>query len=113
MTEELKTRFWVDALRWRAEGSGAAVYFSRRGDPDAGAVLVRVDDLAGRVRLFAPMRDFEGERMWTEPLGQAASDPERLNRHVERRADDDPDLWVIEIEDREGRSFLTEPVEES
>jgi len=32
---------------------------------------------------------------------------------VERALARDPDLWVVEIEDAEGRHFLTEPVDES
>jgi hypothetical protein len=113
MDAELKTRIWVDALRWRAEGGGAAFYLVKRGDADAGGVLVRTDDLAGGVRLYAGARDFEGARIWMEPLGPGAVEPERAARYVARRLEDDPDLWVVEIEDRDGRHFLTEPIEKS
>ena len=34
-----------------------------------------------------------------------------LDRYIERATRIDPDLWVVEIDDREGRHFLTEPVE--
>ncbi len=38
---------------------------------------------------------------------------EDLDLYVERAVRVDPDLWVVEIDDRQGRHFLTEPVDES
>lgn len=108
---ELKAKFWIDALRWRAEGAGASVYISRRGDPDAGAVLVKLVLPQGRARLLAPVRDFEGARVWSQPLGAEPVAEAEVDSYAARRADRDPDIWVIEIEDRQGRHFLTEPVE--
>lgn len=110
---DLKARFWVDALRWRAESAGAGVYVAHRGDPDAGAVLVKVSLLDGTARLYVPVRDFEGERMWSQPLGEDPMEEARADAYAARRREDDPDLWVIEIEDRYGRHFLTEPLEKS
>ena len=108
---ELKARFWIDALRWRAEAAGASVYVARRGDPDAGAVLVKVLTPHRTARLFAPVRDFEGERVWAQPLGAEPVPEEDASAYAERRAHRDPDLWVIEIDDPQGRNFLQEPLE--
>lgn len=110
---DLKTRFWVDALRWRAEIGGAAVYVTQRGDPDAGVVLVKVSRLDGTAHLFVPVTSFSGERVWSQPLGEAALEEARADAYAQRRIEDDPDLWVVEIEDRYGRHFLTEPLEKS
>ena len=38
---DLRARFWVDALRWRAESAGASVYVAHKGDPDAGVILLK------------------------------------------------------------------------
>lgn len=108
---ELKARFWVDALRWRAESAGAAVYIGRRGDPDAGVVLVKVLLPQRLAQLYVPVRNMEGERLWTQPLGAEPSQEDAVAAYLERRVDRDPDLWVVEIDDREGRHFLEEPVE--
>ncbi|MGX6647898.1 DUF1491 family protein [Maricaulaceae bacterium MS644] len=108
---ELKARFWIDALRWRAESAGASVYLARRGDPDAGAVLVKVLLAQRKARLFAPVRNFEGDRVWAQPLGADPVPEQDVDGYAQRRAERDPDLWVVEIDDTKGRHFLQEPIE--
>lgn len=109
---QLKTKFWVEALLRRAELGLAAGYVIRHGDEDAGAVLVKVANLAGQAELFVPARDENGERIWTRYRPDPVEEAE-IDAYCHRRADKDPDIWVIEIEDRKGRNFLTEPVADS
>ena len=110
---ELKTDFWVSALIRRAEIGGAFAGVVRKGDTDAGAVLVKVATLDGRARLYAPAQDGDGERIWLDlSAGSLGEDEKEIDAYARRRAENDPDLWVIEIEDRAGRSFLTEPIDE-
>ncbi|MBO6765274.1 DUF1491 family protein [Maricaulis sp.] len=107
---ELKTKFWVDALVRRADTGLASAYVIRRGDEDAGAVLVKVVLARDLAQLYVPARDGEGKRVWTlfgpVPAGEAD-----IDAYCRRRIDNDPDIWLVEIEDRDGRHFLTEPVE--
>lgn len=106
----LSTDVWVGALIRRAEAAGAFAVVARKGDPRAGAVLVKV---LGRrnssVKLFASALGREGETMWMQPL--VADNEADIDAYVERSRRIDPDLWVVEIDDAEGRHFLTEPVE--
>ena len=106
----LATDVWVGALIRRAEQGGAFAAVLRKGDPRAGAVLVKVlARNAGAARLYASAVRGEGETVWMEPV---ASGPESdLDAYVERSRLRDPDIWVVEIDDAEGRHFLTEPVE--
>jgi hypothetical protein len=106
----LATDVWVGALIRRAEIGGAFAVVARKGDPRAGAVLVKAINRGdGTARLYAEAFRGDGERVWMQP---AASDQEAdLDRYVERAVRIDPDVWVVEIEDREGRDFLVEPVE--
>ncbi|MGH6950950.1 MAG: DUF1491 family protein [Vitreimonas sp.] len=110
---ELKTEFWASALIRRAEIGGAFAAVVRRGDSDAGAVLVKVATLDKRARLYAPARDGEGERIWLDlSAGSLGDDEAEVDAAIRKRSESDPDLWVIEIEDRRGRHFLTESVDE-
>ena len=109
---ELKTEIWVQALMRRAELSGAFATVARRGDRDAGAVLVKVATLDGRARLYAPALNGEGETVWLNlSAGRLGEVETAVDEYARKRADGDPDLWVVEIEDRAGRHFLTEPVD--
>ena len=110
---ELKTEIWASALIRRAGIAGAFAGVTRKGDTDAGAVLVKVATLDGKARLYTPARNGDGDRIWLDlssgSLGDAEAD---VDAYVRKRADKDPDLWVIEIEDKQGRHFLLEPVDE-
>lgn len=108
---DLRTKFWVDALKWRVEAGGAALYVVHKGDPDAGVVLVKLSLLNGTGQLFVPIRGMEGDRLWSQPLGEDPVEESRIDDYTRRRLEDDPDLWVIEIEDHHGRHFLNEPIE--
>jgi hypothetical protein len=106
----LSTDVWVGALIRRAELGGAFPVVARKGDPRAGAVLVKVLGRgSGSVRLFAQATRQDGEAVWMQPARSEAES--ELDRYIEKAIRIDPDIWVVEIEDRDGRHFLTEPVE--
>jgi hypothetical protein len=111
----LKTEIWVKAyLRVRsAEGVSAMVV--RHGDDDAGAVFIKVATLDGRAALYGPAPSgFEPshpglqgiDRRWVPHLATPTTTEADVDAYLSRQADFDPDLWVIEIEDRAGRHFL-------
>ena len=101
---------WVGALIRRAQIAGAFATVVKKGDARAGAVLVKIYNPRTRAAvLYSSAFRGEGERVWMQPVD---SDLEsELDAYVERQRRYDPDLWVVEIEDAEGRHFLTEAVE--
>jgi hypothetical protein len=106
----LATDIWVGALIRRAEQGGAFATVARKGDVRAGAVLVKVlNRPEGTARLYAEATRGDGERVWMRP--QPSDDESELDRYIERAVRIDPDIWVVEIDDRQGRHFLVEPVE--
>jgi hypothetical protein len=107
----LSTDIWVAALIRRAELAGAFAMVLRKGDARAGAVLVKlVNRRAGTTRLLAEATRGDGERVWMRPV--RAAEEQDLDAYVERTVKIDPDVWVVEIEDNQGRHFLVEPVED-
>lgn len=106
----LSTDIWAGALIRRAELGGAFATVIRKGDPRAGAVLVKVvDRRAGVARLYSEATRGDGERVWMQPVN-SLNEPD-LDAYVERAVRVDPDLWIVEIDDAQGRHFLVEAVE--
>jgi len=105
----LSSDLWVSALIRRAELGGAFATVARKGDARAGTVIVKVFDTSTRTaRLFSEAFGPDGERLWMQPI-ESELEPE-LDDYLTRQAKYDPDLWVVEIEDRQGRHFITEKV---
>jgi hypothetical protein len=106
----LSTDFWTGALIRRAEQAGAFAVVARKGDTRAGAVLVKVvNRRLGEAWLYASAVRGDGEQVWMQPV--ASREEAEVDSYIERQIRFDPDLWVVEIDDVEGRHFLTEPVE--
>jgi hypothetical protein len=104
----LKSALYVQALIRRCEVAGAAAYLVRRGAEEAGAVFLKFNRLDGTCTVLSPARRGE-ERVWTRPLGESADDA-RAAEYFARQIRFDPDIWIVEIEDREGRTFVDEPI---
>lgn len=107
VSPRLKTHIWTGALLRRAQAAGAFVYIAQKGDPDSGIAMIKVCTLDGQAALYAPERNFAGESGYRQT---AKGDERDMDEKIRNRAKMDPDLWVIEIEDREGRHFLTEDI---
>ncbi|MHB8285813.1 MAG: DUF1491 family protein [Caulobacteraceae bacterium] len=105
----LSTDIWLSALIRRAELAGAYATVLRKGDARGGAVLVKVADRrAGMFRLYAETITGNGERLWIQPVDSL--EEADLDAYATRAARIDPDVWVVEIDDVQGRHFLTEAV---
>ncbi len=107
-TPRLKSALYVQALIRRVEAAGASAYLVRRGAEEAGAVFLKLNRLDGSTTVLSPARRGD-EKVWTRPLGDGA-DAQRCADYFAKQVRYDPDIWVVEIEDREGRSFVDEPI---
>ncbi|MCR9126289.1 MAG: DUF1491 family protein [Rhodobacteraceae bacterium] len=100
----LAARFWVDAYRRRLEAMGIVVMVVAHGDDVAGAVLIKLNTLDGSARAY--VRGFAADRdgpVWVH----LADGPEaEVEAAIGRQRGFDPDLWVLEVEDRAGRHML-------
>lgn len=106
----LKSDIWVKAYVRAAAVAGAQAFVVRHGDDDAGAIFVKVSRLDGTARLFGPapagLDEVREDRAFVA-LTPAAGLPEAdVDQRLAREHEFDSDIWVVEVEDRDGRHFL-------
>ena len=100
----LTTRFWVDAYLARLRVFDIPAFVVAHGDDTGGAVLVKLSTLDGRAALYQRSFDvMSGAQAW---VVLSEGDEPEVDAAVGRQREFDPDLWVIEVEDRQGRHLL-------
>lgn len=104
---KLTADIWVSAYLTRLRLQEIPAFVVKRGDATAGAVLVKLNTLDGSARCY--QRSFDlmtGERRW---MTLAEGNEADVDMSIEKQRGFDPDLWVIEVEDKQGRHLLDEP----
>jgi hypothetical protein len=103
----LTAEFWVQAYLTRLRLQDIPAFITSHGDNTAGAVLVKLNTLDGRAQVFQRSFDLlSGARNWVTLTEGAEAE---VDATIARQRSFDPDLWVIEVEDRAGRHLLAEP----
>ena len=102
----LITRFWVDAYLARLRLADISAFVVVHGDDTAGTVMVKLTLLNGQARVFERGFDLASDsRIWRMVLDAGEAEVDAM---IARARSRDRDLWVIEVEDRHGRSLLDE-----
>ena len=104
----LTADIWVSAYLARLRLIAIPAFVVQRGDATAGAVLIKLNTLDGRARCY--QRSFDpttGDRKW---MILHAGDEAEVDASITKQRGFDTDLWVIEVEDKQGRHLLDEPV---
>jgi hypothetical protein len=108
----LKSGLWVAAYLRRCQIEGASAVLRRRGAEEAGAIFIKVSRLNGLADLYgpAPQSAFDearpSERAFTPALGTEPRPEADIEAYLAKQIRFDPDLWIVEVEDRSGRHFL-------
>lgn len=112
----VKSEIWVRAYLRRCQAEGVPVVIVRRGDESAGAIFIRIHTLDGSVSLYGPAPsgsiEAETDRRWIDCFRSRRVSEEEADRYLAAQREFDPDLWIIEVEDKAGRHFLGESVME-
>ncbi|HVV63357.1 MAG TPA: DUF1491 family protein [Pseudolabrys sp.] len=109
----LKSGIWVAAYLRRCNVEGAIAVVRRRGAEEAGAIFVKISRLDGTAALYgpAPQSAFNeaqpSDRLFVAALGGQQAVPETdVEARLTREIRFDPDIWIVEVEDRAGRNFI-------
>ena len=103
----LTTEIWVAAYLTRLRLATIPAFILQKGDHTAGAVLVKLNTLDGKATCYQRSFDLmSGARKW---VVLSEGDEAQVDASIDNQKSFDPDLWVIEIEDKAGRHLLDEP----
>ncbi|MEL6639925.1 MAG: DUF1491 family protein [Pseudomonadota bacterium] len=103
----LTADIWISAYLTRLRQQNIPAFVVAKGDQMAGAVLIKVNTLDGAACCY--QRSFDlmtGARTWVVLVEGAEA---VVDGAIEKQRSFDPDLWVIEVEDKCGRHLLDEP----
>jgi hypothetical protein len=98
----IPTELWVKAHLRRLSAQALPAVVAQRGDPHGGMVILKVNRLDLGCRVLVQTRDLDGVLSWMPALnGDLVPEPE-ADSYISRQTARDPDLWVVEIEARDG-----------
>jgi len=106
MDVRLPAHLEVAALIRQVEAEGGFATVIRKGEREAGTILVVLAENGGNLRAYERMPQADGTRTWHCSLKQGAEDPSEFYAYLERRRSQDPDLWVLELDIRYGERFI-------
>ena len=93
----VKVGLWVKAALRMADIAGRPGAVVRRGDADAGGVLVLLRGRTG-VSVLSQVRTGAGEAAWMRATGPDPVEEPVADAYISRQVGRDPDLWVVEFE---------------
>lgn len=100
--DRLKSGIWVSAQIHLCNAKGLPLVVVRKGDPDAGAVLLKLVKPGTGATVLTQARTPEGELAWMKGTGADPVAETDADAYIARQLKRDPDIWVIEVEDRNG-----------
>lgn len=107
----LKSSIWVAGYLRRCQSEGVFGAVRRRGAEEAGAVFIKLALMDGTALLFvpAPQTAYDDsrpvERVFT-PSSPEPVEEQKIESRLAKEISFDPDVWIVEIEDKAGRHFL-------
>ncbi len=101
MTDDrLPTGLWVDAQLRHLTETGTPYYVVNKGAYASGTVILKLNALEKGVQVLSQQRDLQGQMGWMPVLNGGWVAESEADAYIRRAVDRDPDVWVIEIEDR-------------
>lgn len=106
--ERIASNVWIMAGIRRSNQQGIPAMLRHRGEAMSGLLLLKIALLNGTARAYTQQRDLDGRLGWMGvPRDEALPEPD-IEAYLERTLARDPDLWLVEVEDPQGRNPFAE-----
>ncbi len=106
MSERLPAHLEITGLVRMVGAAGGFASVLRKGEREAGTILVVLTEKGANARVFERMPSLEGGREWTLARRENPENKQELNEYLARRAAQDDDLWIIELDIADGERFI-------
>lgn len=93
----IKAGIWVSAALRLGTSDGKPGLVVRKGDADAGGILVVLRGRTGCM-VLTQFRDAMGELAWMRSTGPTPVTEDASDAYIKKQISYDPDLWVIEFD---------------
>ncbi|MEL0105764.1 MAG: DUF1491 family protein [Rhodospirillales bacterium] len=101
MRDRIRTQIWVQAQIRVCDQRNIAIFVRKKGDVDAGAVLIKLNGFAEGSIVLTQVTGADRTE-WMRGTGDAPVSDHEAEEYIERQLKWDPDVWVLEIEDPKG-----------
>lgn len=106
MNERLPAHLEVSGLVRSVGAAGGFASVLRKGEREAGTILVVLTEKGANARVFERMPSLEGGREWTLARSENPENKQEMEEYLARRATQDHDLWIIELDIAGGERFI-------
>ncbi len=110
----VKSEIWTSAYIRHCQSQGLFAAVCRRGDNDAGAIYIKINTLDGLAYLYTPaptgFSEDSYDRMWLAHEEGIKLSERDVDQYLQTQSLSDPDMWIIELEDKQGRHFLEDAI---
>lgn len=96
----------VNALIRRAGAEGGFTSVLKKGEQDAGTILLVLTERGANPRVFERMPLADGTRKWTLTRSQDIEQKAEFEKWLARRGAQDDDLWIVELDIANGERLI-------
>ncbi len=96
----LPVHIWIDAQLSPLNARGIFYYVQQKGEQNSGTILLKLNGLSGVCKLLIQQRNLDGVLSWMNATKKDLVEEIEADQYIQRAMSRDPDLWVIEIEDK-------------
>ena len=89
-----------------ADTNGGNAMVLSKGERDAGTILLVTMYRGENAKLFERMPQLDGSRAFVVTKRQDAENPHEFSDYLSRRASQDPDMWVLEVDIADAERFI-------
>lgn len=109
MDARLPAHLEVSSLIRSVNGAGGFATVLSKGDREAGTILVVIVQNGANARVYERMPTLDGTRQWHCSFREVPGKRQEFSDYLHRRGDQDPDLWIVELDIAEGERFIGLP----